>query len=1115
MATRILKALYDGNGPSGGDGTFRDYVSPTSDTNGNGINGSYAPTGGHLTIQFNPQTDTSVTNSYLRRGIFYFEVYLGSYKIGETVDTQFYQNGTNYLTVNWKTSSLTSYALTQPFNASSPIRVVVRTSPAGPVSGTIGQFRTASAEHPLEVVINYEQSTTAPGAPYGLSLSQTSASPNQEVELRWSAPDPGAHNSISSYNIYRGTSSYNLSFLENTGSTSTSHTVTAPSSPGANYYFAVQAKGSVSGYTEGAVSSAVGPLTSQVSNAGSISNFTINNSNSNIYVTSNDEITFNWSAASSSDSNPIKNYRIEYRSSNNNSFAQLAMVDANTLSYKYHVPEDGATYYYRVIPIAQYGEGGASPERGVTSISMPQPPTINHNYPSVTKNNVTISWNAPSSITGASYSYNVGYFYNNATQLLIEKYTGTSYSFDISKIAPNGVFQIYVATVAQSSNGSALISSNANTNPITKSPDFEIADNFWKNCYDPTNEESNEKGLQSWGYKEVFLEWYPVVESGNTFTYDLKYKANIENQWNNILSNSSSTSATLSLTQFASGTSFEFKVTVRDAYGTTRESIYPNNFIKITPPKLSNVSIIMENYPTAQLNYHWDFSDGSNDRINYACYLSYNGVEKLIRSGQHNIAEGNKNVNWSFNYSLKPNSGSILSTNDDLYKALYKEVITNKNSIPMGNIRVRLAAVGYSDCYVEMNYSFNYNFITSIIAGALTFSGQSHGSGATKYYNSGDRIDINFSSAKFEDAAGGIDGATIQYIINGNGGTSGVLQVDQIYSDYAPKANNDLTVSYTVTAEAIYANGNKISHTSPSYSINVARWSELEEAYLSSVESKDGQITGSLVIGNGLFSSKNYRNISSITYTLYDLSQNDRVVAKNQDFPISSNLNTSVIAQSFSYEYDATENLQLYAKIIATNTSGAQIVKTTTAYMLRSGSVPLAIRKNRIGINVNSSDFNLNANDDIKNSALYVAGGSEAAPVVEISTNGANKDLIVCYYGDKELGRIIGRGENALSIVGLTHVFEKEGNNNLKLNANNWWLDVDSGFYIYRIQNNYITENTIQEILPAVGITENQLMAFQDANLIGGYQDAGWCDLICFGERPTIDIPITLIVRGG
>lgn len=76
------------------------------------------------------------------------------------------------------------------------------------------------------------------------------------------------------------------------------------------------------------------------------------------------------------------------------------------------------------------------------------------------------------------------------------------------------------------------------------------------------------------------------------------------------------------------------------------------------------------------------------------------------------------------------------------------------------------------------------------------------------------------------------------------------------------------------------------------------------------------------------------------------------------------------------------------------------------------------------------------------------------------------------------------------------------------LAASGW----SEGVYILAV--NGVTTTTNQEILPALNITPEQLEALQGANLQDGGQANGSVTLKAFGEVPTIDIPIRVIVRG-
>lgn len=75
---------------------------------------------------------------------------------------------------------------------------------------------------------------------------------------------------------------------------------------------------------------------------------------------------------------------------------------------------------------------------------------------------------------------------------------------------------------------------------------------------------------------------------------------------------------------------------------------------------------------------------------------------------------------------------------------------------------------------------------------------------------------------------------------------------------------------------------------------------------------------------------------------------------------------------------------------------------------------------------------------------------------------------------------------------------------------------------VYTWENEAVTATCPIELLPQSGITETQLKALQKANIIGGTQigtDAnagttGSIQLVAKGTVPTVNIPITLIVRG-
>ena len=74
--------------------------------------------------------------------------------------------------------------------------------------------------------------------------------------------------------------------------------------------------------------------------------------------------------------------------------------------------------------------------------------------------------------------------------------------------------------------------------------------------------------------------------------------------------------------------------------------------------------------------------------------------------------------------------------------------------------------------------------------------------------------------------------------------------------------------------------------------------------------------------------------------------------------------------------------------------------------------------------------------------------------------------------------------------------------------ANEWSGDE------YTLEVLGVTSVSIQEILPALAITEAQLEALQGANIQDGGQDVDEITLKAFGTVPDINIPIRIVLRG-
>ena len=81
---------------------------------------------------------------------------------------------------------------------------------------------------------------------------------------------------------------------------------------------------------------------------------------------------------------------------------------------------------------------------------------------------------------------------------------------------------------------------------------------------------------------------------------------------------------------------------------------------------------------------------------------------------------------------------------------------------------------------------------------------------------------------------------------------------------------------------------------------------------------------------------------------------------------------------------------------------------------------------------------------------------------------------------------------------------------NLTLYASSW-----STAKKYTLSNANITATSAVELLPREnnGITQAQMEALSGAMIVGGTQAAGSIQLVALGDKPTTDIPVTLIIR--
>ena len=81
---------------------------------------------------------------------------------------------------------------------------------------------------------------------------------------------------------------------------------------------------------------------------------------------------------------------------------------------------------------------------------------------------------------------------------------------------------------------------------------------------------------------------------------------------------------------------------------------------------------------------------------------------------------------------------------------------------------------------------------------------------------------------------------------------------------------------------------------------------------------------------------------------------------------------------------------------------------------------------------------------------------------------------------------------------------------NTTLSASGWSTEKK-----YTVSDSNITATSAVELLPREnnGITQAQMEALSGAMIVGGTQAAGSIQLVALGDKPTTDIPVTLIIR--
>ncbi|MEM3413787.1 MAG: kelch repeat-containing protein, partial [Thermoplasmata archaeon] len=224
---------------------------------------------------------------------------------------------------------------------------------------------------------------TAPSPPRNL----VAKAGHGKIFLQWETPGSDGGSPITSYKIYRGTSSGNLTYLTTVGNqlNYTDAAVTV----GTTYYYAVSAVNTIgeSGLSNEASATPLSPSVPSVPR-----NFTV--------VSSFENVTLGWEPPLDDGGTPVIGYRL-YRGNTSTNLLLYAEL-GNQLTYKDTNVSVGKVYYYALSALNNIGEGNKTGvlEAEVYGYGVPSSPR--NLVAEIGDRKITLSWIQPASDGGSA-----------------------------------------------------------------------------------------------------------------------------------------------------------------------------------------------------------------------------------------------------------------------------------------------------------------------------------------------------------------------------------------------------------------------------------------------------------------------------------------------------------------------------------------------------------------------------------------------------------------------------------------------------------------------------------------------------------------------------------------
>ena len=228
--------------------------------------------------------------------------------------------------------------------------------------------------------ITYSLPYSAVTAPTSVSLSVANTYPGQKTTLSWSGAKAGNNNAITGYEVWRSTTSKTSGFskLASTGKSTTSYSITSPST-NVTYYYKVKTLGTVSGYDDSGLSSAVATLSMTSKAAVAPATVAVSKTAPEPDVS----VTISWSGAKAGTNNPIAGYEVYRATSKGGTYSKVYTVSSSATSGSYTdtAPQSGSRYY-KVVTVGTYINSGFS---AIVSFTVTRTNTSDFTVPNTTE----------------------------------------------------------------------------------------------------------------------------------------------------------------------------------------------------------------------------------------------------------------------------------------------------------------------------------------------------------------------------------------------------------------------------------------------------------------------------------------------------------------------------------------------------------------------------------------------------------------------------------------------------------------------------------------------------------------------------------------------------------